>query len=64
MAAHNVPVFDLQPPFVAHLQAGGGILYWNTDSHLNIPGHQLAGQLVAQWLIEQGLVPVEAAENQ
>ena len=59
MAAKGIPVFDLQPPFVAHLQAGGGVLYWDVDSHWNVPGNQLAGELIAQWLIEQKLVPID-----
>lgn len=52
MATKNIPVFDLQPGFTAHLKAGGGVLYGDVDSHWNVPGNQLAGQLIAQWLID------------
>jgi hypothetical protein len=58
MDSRNIPVFDLQPKFVDHLQSGGGVLYGDVDSHWNVPGNQLAGQLIAQWLIEQQLVSV------
>ncbi|MFN8455605.1 MAG: hypothetical protein U0401_13220 [Anaerolineae bacterium] len=56
MSNRNVPVFDLQPQFVDHIQSGGGVLYGDVDSHWNVPGNQLAGQLIAQWLVEQQLV--------
>ncbi|MBI1880205.1 MAG: SGNH/GDSL hydrolase family protein [Chloroflexi bacterium] len=57
MAARSIPVFDLQPSFAAHLKGGGGVLYGDVDSHWNVPGNQLAGQLIAQWLIDNHLVP-------
>jgi hypothetical protein len=43
--------------FVAHLQAGGPILNWPNDNHWNVLGNQMAGETIAHWLIEQGLVP-------
>lgn len=59
MSARNIPVFDLQPEFIDHLRAGGGVLYGNVDSHWNIPGNQLAGELIARWLVSNHLVPAK-----
>lgn len=56
MAPAGAPVLDLQPDFVEHLRAGGGTLYWSTESHWNVPGNRFAGEQVARWLIEQQLV--------
>ena len=58
MAALDIPVLDLQPIFVEHLRVGGGVLYGDTDSHWNVPGNQMAGELVAKWLMDNQLVPV------
>ena len=57
MTPKGVPVLDLQPFFVEHLKRGGGVLYWEVDSHWNVPGNRFSGERVAQWLIEQKLVP-------
>ncbi len=60
MEAKGVPVLDLHPAFVSHMKSGGEPVYWsNTAIHWNIPGNQLAGEQMAHWLIEQGLVPVK-----
>jgi hypothetical protein len=64
MNPRNIPVFDLQPGFVAHLNAGGGVLYGEVDSHWNVPGNQLAGQLIAQWLIDNHLIPTASQSSQ
>ncbi len=61
MTARDISVLDLQPLFWAHLKSGGGVLYGDVDSHWNRPGNQLAGELIARWLIEQQLVPVTPA---
>ncbi len=58
MMAKGIHVLDLQPAFVEHLRAGGGVIYWNTDSHWNIPGNQMAGELIARWLVNNQLVPL------
>lgn len=61
MTVRDISVLDLQPLFLAHLKSGGGVLYGDVDSHWNRPGNQLTGELIAQWLIEQQLVPVTPA---
>jgi hypothetical protein len=57
MADKGFPVLDMHHQFVAHLQAGGPILNWPNDNHWNVLGNQMAGETIAHWLIEQGLVP-------
>ncbi|MBE7554649.1 MAG: hypothetical protein HS126_26665 [Anaerolineales bacterium] len=59
MAARNIALLDLQPAFVDYLKGGGGVLYGHIDSHWNVPGNQLAGKLIAQWLIAKRLVPAD-----
>ncbi len=58
MTSRGIPMLDLHSPFVTHLKAGGGVLYGHIDTHWNVPGNQLAGKLIAQWLIDEQLVPV------
>jgi hypothetical protein len=59
MRQHNLPVLDLHPPFVENWRAGGEALYWPDDPHWTVAGNRLAGETIAHWLMEQGLVPVE-----
>ena len=47
---------DLTPAFVEQTQAGVE-LYFRQDAHWNPAGHQLAADLLADYLIEQGLQP-------
>lgn len=56
MERRSIPIFDLHPLFVDHLRGGGGVLYGQVDSHWNVPGNQLAGQLIARWLVDRQLV--------
>jgi len=47
---------DLTPAFVEQTQTGAE-LYFRQDAHWNPAGHQLAADLLADYLIEQGLQP-------
>ncbi len=59
MEMKGLPVLDLHPYFVTHLQEEGvESLYWEFDGHWNIIGNQIAAQDIANWLIEQKLVPL------
>lgn len=59
MRQRNLPVLDLHPIFVQDLRARGEALYWPKDPHWTVAGNRLAGETIAHWLIEQGLVPVK-----
>lgn len=60
MQVEGVPVLDLHPSFVSHLKGGGEPVYWNaTAVHWNVLGNRLAGEKIAEWLIEQKLVPID-----
>ncbi|MCB0210235.1 MAG: hypothetical protein KDJ52_12935 [Anaerolineae bacterium] len=60
MTEQNIPVVDLHPYFVAHIQSTGESLHWSANnSHWNIAGNRVAGETLATWLIEQKLVPIE-----
>lgn len=59
MRQQNLPVLDLHPHFVAHYQNRGEPLHWSSNFHWNIAGNRRAAELMAHWLIEQQLVPVQ-----
>lgn len=58
MQQAGLPTLDLHPLFVDYLRAGGEPLYWPADPHWNLNGNRVAAELMARWLVEQGLVPV------
>ena len=58
MRQRNLPVLDLHPHFVEALRAGSKALYWPVDPHWTVAGNQFAGETIANWLIDQKLVPV------
>ena len=61
MTQRGLPVFDLHPSFVTHVQQTGRSLHWSdVDSHWNVEGNRVAGELLADWLIENQLVPLKA----
>lgn len=62
MKRRELPTLDLFPAFLARLEAGQEPLYWETDTHWNETGNELAAQQISQWLISGGLVPT--GENQ
>jgi hypothetical protein len=57
LARRNLPALDLHPLFLDFLRAGGESLYWPTDPHWNVNGNRVAAEMMAGWLVEQGLVP-------
>lgn len=57
MQQRQLPVLDLHPYFVEALRSGSEALYWPVDPHWTIAGNRLAGETLANWLIEQKLVP-------
>ena len=50
----GIPYLDLLDPFRQHILDGGEALYYETDFHLNADGHRLAGELLGEFLSEQG----------
>jgi hypothetical protein len=46
---------DLAPAFQERA-ASGDLLYLSRDSHWNAAGHRLAARVLADWIIEQGLL--------
>ena len=60
MQAHQLAVLDLQPYFVDYVKAGNEVPYGTVrDFHWNVGGNRLAGQVIAEWLIDQGIGPAE-----
>lgn len=57
MTARGIPVLDLQPYFVDYLQRTGEDLHWREDFHWNVRGNQLVAEVLAEWLVEQALLP-------
>lgn len=49
----GIAYLDLLEPFRQHFVEGGEQLYFETDFHLNVSGHHLAGELLGQYLIER-----------
>jgi len=57
----RIPFLQLLPYFK---KAGNkSELYHSADGHWNVDGHHLAGQLIHNWLVEEGLVPIDAIEG-
>ncbi|MBI1879929.1 MAG: hypothetical protein HYR94_17195 [Chloroflexi bacterium] len=59
MAEQAIPTLDLLPGFQAYAQAHADLLYFREDTHFNEKGHQLAAQLMCNWLVDQKLVPLQ-----
>ncbi len=57
MAQKGLAVLDLYPEFLSRMPDAGEPLYWETDTHWTVAGNRLAAQLIADWLVENGLVP-------
>jgi len=62
MTAREIPVLDLHPHFVERIRQNGEPLYWQVNSHWNVTGNRVVGEVIASWLIERGLVPTTAGE--
>lgn len=54
---NGLPYVTLLPRFRAHYQQSGPDLYFHYDGHWTTEGHRLAGQVISEYLVEQGLVP-------
>jgi lysophospholipase L1-like esterase len=54
---HNIPTLDLMPDFQSYHETHDA-LYFSEDIHFNEKGHQLASDLMCDWLIENELVPL------
>jgi hypothetical protein len=59
MTQQNIPVLDLLPGFQAYAQSHQDMLYFHKDIHFNEKGHQLAADLMCNWLVENELVPLK-----
>ncbi|KAA3659375.1 MAG: hypothetical protein DWQ04_22520 [Chloroflexi bacterium] len=59
MTNRNLPVLDLHPHFVAHYKVGGEPLHWISNFHWNITGNRIAAEFIAQWLLDQKLLPLQ-----
>ena len=46
---HGIPFLDLLPPLREHARGDGRRLYLAGDTHPNNSGHELVGQLMADW---------------
>ncbi|HXV44914.1 MAG TPA: hypothetical protein VEC96_17755, partial [Anaerolineae bacterium] len=55
----DIPTLDLTPGFQAYAQTHDGLLYFEKDIHFNEKGHQLAANLICDWLVEQELIPLQ-----
>lgn len=56
MRQNNIPTLDLMPDFQVYDAAHDDLLYFSQDLHFNERGHQLAADLMCNWLVEEGLV--------
>jgi stress-induced morphogen len=59
MTKKGLPVLDLQPHLISSIRESGESLYWETDGHWNIDGNRVAAELMANWLLDQGIVSNE-----
>ena len=57
----SIAYLDLLPYFRSY--ANTSSLYWEHDGHWNIQGNHLAGMIVAEYLINEKLIELPAAEN-
>ena len=55
----NAPTLDLMPGFQTYAHTHDGLLYFQRDIHFNEKGHQLAADLICEWLVEEQLVPLQ-----
>lgn len=57
----RIPHLDLLPLFRRRHEAGGPQLYRFQDTHWSVEGNRLAGETLAGFLLEEGLVPAAGA---
>jgi hypothetical protein len=53
----GIPSIDLMPVVLREPEPAG--LYIPSDGHFSVRGHRVAGQAIAQWILDQGLVNFE-----
>ena len=52
----GIPYFFLVDEFANYVEQTGNLTTWEGDPHWNLIGHELAGRLMAEWLLESGLL--------
>jgi hypothetical protein len=55
VAAAGVPSIDLLPVVLREQRIAG--LYLPGDGHFTVRGHRVAARAVAQWILDEGLLP-------
>jgi hypothetical protein len=63
LAQEGIPVMEMLDEFRTRTDETGQPLYYPKDGHWNVEGHHLAGELLAEKLCQQGLVPCEEGEE-
>lgn len=53
----GIEFLDLTLPLVEETRRGGRPLYFPLDAHWNAEGHRFAGETLARWIAERGLLP-------
>lgn len=58
LSDEDIPFLQLLPSF-RKVAGNLRLYYFGADGHWNVQGHQLAGQVIYNWLVEEKLVPFE-----
>jgi hypothetical protein len=56
LTARGILVLDLLPAFNAHVESGGGTLYFANNRHFTPEGHRLTAELLCDWVIDNQLI--------
>ena len=59
LAEQGIPTLDLMPGFQVYAATHDDLLYFREDIHFNEKGHQVATDLMCDWLIDTALIPTE-----
>ncbi len=57
LTGQEIPTIEMLDEYVARAQETGRPFYYPKDGHWNVEGHHLAGELLAEKLCQQALVP-------
>lgn len=60
VVAGDVPILDLLEPFFEQYPGDSDPLYWQHDAHWTAAGHDLAGGLIFDWLVETDFLSRDA----
>ena len=60
LTSQNIPFIDLTPPMIEHLSNDGTPLYFLGEGHWTTTGNRVAADILAQWLIQNDLLPGDA----